>query len=207
MGLSARCRATQGRRTTDGEAHLEGDRLTFRGGFRITVPFDSITAVRVQTGTLILECPNGRLALRIGAGAEKWAEKIRNPRSRIDKLGIKTGAKVTVLGLEDPKFEKDLRDRTSDISRRMRKDTESVFLGAQRTGDLARMSRCRANLAQDGALWVVYPKGRGRQDITRADVIKAGRMAGLVDVKIVKFSESHTALKFVIPLAKRLNKS
>ncbi len=87
----------------------------------------------------------------------------------------------------------------------MRKDTESVFLGAQRTGDLARMSRCRANLAQDGALWVVYPKGR--QDITRADVMKTGKMAGLVDVKIVKFSESHTALKFVIPLAKRLNKS
>ena len=115
---------------------------------------------------LILECPDGRLALRIGPGAEKWAEKIRNPR--------------------------------------IRKDTESVFLGAQRTGDLARMDRCRTNLAQDGALWVVYPKGR--QDITRGDVMKAGKMAGLVDVKIVKFSESHTALKFVIPLAKRLNK-
>lgn len=37
--------------------------------------------------------------------------------------------------------------------------------------------------------------------------MKAGKMAGLVDVEIVKFSESHTALKFVIPLAKRLNKS
>ena len=159
----------------------------------------------MNTGTLILECSGGRLALRIGAGAEKWAEKIRNPRSRIDKLGIKPGAKVTVLGLEGPKFEKDLRDRTSDISRRIRKDSESVFLGAQRIGDLARMNRCRANLAQHGALWVVYPKGR--QDITRAEVMKAGKMAGLVDVEIVKFSESHTALKFVIPLAKRLNKS
>ncbi len=62
---------------------------------------------RATRGTLILECPDGRLALRIGAGAEKWAEKIRNPRSRVDKLGIKTGAKVTVLGLEDPKFEKE----------------------------------------------------------------------------------------------------
>ena len=205
MGLSARCRATQGRRTTNAEAHLESDRITFRGDFRITVPFESITGVRVKTGTLILECPDGRLALGIGPGAERWAEKIRNPRSRIEKLGIKPGAKVTVLGLEDPKFEKDLEGRTSDISRRMRKDTETVFLGAQRAGDLARMDRCRANLTQDGALWVVYPKGR--HDIARADVMKAGKTAGLVDVKIVKFSESHTALKFVIPLAKRLNKS
>ncbi len=205
MGLSARCRATQGRRTTNAEAHLESDRITFRGDFRITVPFESIAGVRVKAGTLILECPDGRLALGIGPAAERWAEKIRNPRPRIDKLGIKPGAKVTVFGLEDPKFEEDLRGKTSNISRRMRKDTESVFLGAQRTADLARMDRCRANLAQDGALWVVYPKGR--QDITRAVVMKAGKMAGLVDIKIVKFSESHTALKFVIPLAKRHNKS
>lgn len=53
----------------------------------------------------------------------------------------------------------------------------------------------------------IWPKTEGRQDITRADVLKTGKMAGLVDVKIVKFSASHTALKFVIPLAKRLNKS
>jgi len=35
------------------------------------------------------------------------------------------------------------------------------------------------------------------------DVITAGRKAGLKDVKVVGFSPSHTALKFVIPLSKR----
>jgi hypothetical protein len=31
----------------------------------------------------------------------------------------------------------------------------------------------------------------------------AGRAAGLVDTKVVRFSETHTAEKFVIPRAKR----
>ncbi len=31
----------------------------------------------------------------------------------------------------------------------------------------------------------------------------AGKRAGLVDVKVVSFSDTHTAEKFVIPVAKR----
>jgi hypothetical protein len=31
----------------------------------------------------------------------------------------------------------------------------------------------------------------------------AGKAAGLVDVKVVSFSETHTAEKFVVPVAKR----
>jgi hypothetical protein len=51
------------------------------------------------------------------------------------------------------------------------------------------------------ALWVVYPKGK--KDITEIDVISAGRKAGLKDVKVVGFSATHTALKFVLPIEKR----
>ena len=50
-------------------------------------------------------------------------------------------------------------------------------------------------------LWIVYPKGR--KEITERQVLDAGRAAGLVDVKVVSFSASHTALKFVRPKAKR----
>jgi hypothetical protein len=39
--------------------------------------------------------------------------------------------------------------------------------------------------------------------ITEGDVMAAGKAAGLVDVKVVRFSETHTAEKFVIPVALR----
>ena len=51
------------------------------------------------------------------------------------------------------------------------------------------------------ALWIVYPKGQ--KHITENDVLAAGRKVGLKDVKVVGFSATHTALKFVIPLDKR----
>jgi len=51
------------------------------------------------------------------------------------------------------------------------------------------------------ALWIVYPKGP--KDITENDVLAAGRKAGLKDVKVAGFSPTHTALKFVIPAARR----
>jgi len=50
-------------------------------------------------------------------------------------------------------------------------------------------------------LWIVYPKGQ--QHITEGDVLSAGRKAGLTDIKVVSFSRTHTALKFVIPVNKR----
>ncbi len=53
----------------------------------------------------------------------------------------------------------------------------------------------------DGAIWIVRPKGR--KEITEAETMAAGKRAGLVDVKVVSFSDVHTAEKFVIPVAKR----
>jgi hypothetical protein len=39
--------------------------------------------------------------------------------------------------------------------------------------------------------------------LKETDVIAAARDAGLVDIKVVKFSETHSALKLVIPLSRR----
>ena len=204
MGLETRCHARFGRRVSEGKAHLETDRLTFRGDFRVTVPFKSLSGVRVSGERLHVKGPDGTLTLDIGTAAPKWAERIQNPRSRIDKLGVNPDVKVSVIGLTDEGFERQLREKTWNISRRLRKETVMVFLGVNRIGDLNRLDRCRRALVSDGAVWVIYPKGHN--DITQSAVMGAGKRAGLVDIKVVGFSETHTALKFVIPVAKRTKK-
>ena len=50
-------------------------------------------------------------------------------------------------------------------------------------------------------LWTLRPKGS--PDLKESEMMQAGQDAGLVDVKVVSFSEALTAEKFVIPLAKR----
>jgi hypothetical protein len=59
----------------------------------------------------------------------------------------------------------------------------------------------RKSIAKTGAIWVAYPKGC--QEIRELDVITAGKSAGLTDNKVCSFSPTHTALRFVIPLANR----
>lgn len=49
----------------------------------------------------------------------------------------------------------------------------------------------------------VLPHPPAHKHITENDVLAAGRGASLVDVKVVRFSNTHTALKFVVPVAKR----
>ena len=56
-------------------------------------------------------------------------------------------------------------------------------------------------MKRTGAIWVVYP--RGRKDLRETDVIRAGLDAGFVDNKIARFSDTHTAMRLVIPVARR----
>jgi hypothetical protein len=127
--------------------------------------------------------------------------EIRNPRSLIDKLGVKPEHCVIVLGVKDPQFLADLAARAASIATRVAGRADIVFLAAETLPALARLTRLRASIQPHGMIWTVTPKGRG--GLKDTDVIAAGRAAGLVDVKVASFSATHTATKFVIPKAKR----
>jgi len=106
------------------------------------------------------------------------------------------------LGVEDVQFLKDLAARVSDFAREnATTGTDIIFAAAENTKALARLKSFAAAIAKNGAIWVVYPKGQ--KHIREVDVIAAGKSAGLTDNNVCKFSETHTALRFVIPLARR----
>jgi hypothetical protein len=122
-------------------------------------------------------------------------------RSLIEKLGVKPGSRVSLLGVADDDFVADLERAGADVSRRRRRASDLVFLAIARTEDLDRLGELEHYLDRAGAAWAVYP--RGRKDLREVDVIRAGVAVGLVDNKVVRFSETHTALRFVIPLSRR----
>jgi hypothetical protein len=67
--------------------------------------------------------------------------------------------------------------------------------------DLARLDALREQIKPEGGIWVVWPKGR--KEFREDDVRAAGPSMGLVDIKVVAFSETLSALKMVIPLKLR----
>lgn len=201
MGLEADCTATFGGQQSKGRAYLETDALIFRGAFRLAIPFTGMSAVRVRDGRLTVQFSGGAATFTLGVGAQKWAEKILHPKSLLDKLGVKPGDKVAVVGIKDVDFLDKLRARTA-VGGRVTTDHDAIFMQADRRSVLSRLDTLRRALAPAGGLWLVAPKGV--QEITEADVLSGGRKAGLVDVKVVRFSPTHTAHKFVIPKKRRL---
>ncbi|MEA2462947.1 MAG: hypothetical protein QOJ98_694, partial [Acidobacteriota bacterium] len=71
-----------------GDALLETSELLFRGERRLAIAFNLIESVEAKEGTLRVQFTGGLAELELGVEAAKWAEKIRNPKSVIQKLGV-----------------------------------------------------------------------------------------------------------------------
>jgi hypothetical protein len=123
-------------------------------------------------------------------------------RSLLDKLGVKPDQRVSVIGISDSAFCAELAAVVSGAAiEKPQSESDLIFLGAEDAKNLVPLNALESSIKRNGAIWVVYPKGQ--KHIRDVDVIAAGKAAGLVDNKVCRFSETHTALRFVIPLARR----
>ena len=195
MGLEATCAATLDGERARGKALLETTEVVFRGAARCVVTLDAARAsARVSGGWLKL----GALELELGpVQAARWLQRIKNPKSVLEKLGVKAGQVATVLG--DDAFARELEGRGLTLSDH---GADVVFLFVHSAADLKRITALRKRLRNDASLWLIRPKGQ-HAGVTEMQTMTAGRAAGLVDVKVVSFSDALSALKYVVPVAKR----
>lgn len=203
MGYDATCTLRIDGTTAKGTAWLEHKDLVFRGPKRLSIPLSSITSAEAADGVLSVRFEERVAEFVIGDSAPKWAARITNPPSRLDKLGLKPGMSVLVIGPLDEAFASEVEARGARLSRRASKGVahDAIFYRADDRGALGRLRELKSALNPNGAVWVVRPKGT--KTITEAETMTAGKRAGLVDVKVVSFSDTLTAEKFVIPVAKR----
>jgi hypothetical protein len=203
MGAETMCTARFNGKTAAGTVRLESEVLQFRGGeLKLSIPFAQASNITVRGGTLCVTFGGGAASFDLGPAAAKWAGKIRHPPSRLDKLGVKAASRVSAVGVADRAFLKELERAAAFLSiGRTATQSDLIFFGVSHERELARLERLKTALEPNGALWTIRPKGR--PEISEASVMAAGKAAGLVDVKVVRFSETHTAEKFVIPVSAR----
>jgi hypothetical protein len=194
------------KRRIEGEALLETAEIIFRpvdGSKRLKFTFaDIVKSVKAVDGELRFHTEEGPAVLELGPAAEKWAEKILHPKSRAEKLGVKNAMRVSLVGKFDDTFERELSAATNNVAKgKIAADSELIFVAVESSKGLSDVAKIAKSVKGAAGLWIVYPKGK--KEITEIDVIGAGRKTGLKDVKVVGFSPTHTALKFVLPLEKR----
>jgi hypothetical protein len=201
MGMEVTCKADYRKKTIEVKAWLEGDHVLVRGSgeVKLKIAFADLRKVTTSEGQLTLEFEGGGpLTLHLGEpAADKWAQKIMHPPTRLDKLGIKPGSKVFLDGLFEEQFTRETAALLASA-----KQSDLLFLAAEDASGLKRIASIAKQLQPKAALWVVYPKGKSAP-VKQEEVFASAHAAGLVDSKVCGFSATHTALKFVIPVAKR----
>jgi hypothetical protein len=115
-------------------------------------------------------------------------------KSRMDKIGVKGGMRVAVMGVNDPTLSAELAEKgalpVTELS-----NLDLLFYAADSAEDLARIDALAPMLAEKGALWIVSVKGKPAT-VQHADVIGAAKAHGLIDNKVVAFSPTQTSLRF-----------
>jgi hypothetical protein len=122
--------------------------------------------------------------------------------SLIDKLGVKAGQVVSVLGVDDPTLWEELRGRTSAITvGSAAKDSDWIFVAVESVDDLAKLRTLKASIKKTGSIWAIWKKGR--KELTETHIRDTALGAGLVDVKVARVSDTLSGLKLMIPKDQR----
>jgi hypothetical protein len=121
----------------------------------------------------------------------------------LDKLGIRPGMRVALVDVDDADIRAQIAARTTDLTDGWPEpDTDVVLFGADTWEGLAPLRELAALIRPNGAIWVVSRKGKTRT-LRDVEVIEAAKVARLVDNKVCSFSATHTAIRLVIPVARR----
>ena len=185
--------------------HLDGKELTLRDGLKLTIPLKDVRKAEANDGELTVAWAKEKIVLKVGDKAARLADKILHPPSLLDKLGIKAGHVVSLVGLEDGAFVCELKQRTETVFEdAIEPNSDVILYRAVAKADLKRLKTLQKSLKRDGAIWVIRTKApKDAKAATEMDVITSIRASGLVDVKICAFSDELTAMKAVIPKTNR----
>lgn len=208
MGYETKCRTrvsdAAGVREADATVLLETDDLIVRGEARVKIPRRSIQDVRTRGDKLTVTSPLATVVMTLGPdAAAKWAKKIQEPpKQLIDKLDVKPTSKVWLFGIDDDVLISQVTGRASKTTTGSSSSAcDVIFVGVENEKQLDRIDRAAKAVNEDGAIWVVHPKGV--HGVADTIVFERAEALGLTYTKVARVSETHTAEKLVRPVASR----
>ena len=128
-------------------------------------------------------------------------------RRLVDKLGIKNGHRVTIVGAP-PGYEKTLGTLPpqAQLGKDLREERDFInFFSKSRRELEQKFTLLKSLLAPCGMLWISWPKHSSgvATDLDENVVREIGLSHGLVDVKVCAVDDTWSGLKFVYRLKDR----
>lgn len=128
-------------------------------------------------------------------------------RALVDKLGIKPGLSILILNAPDNYADTlgPLPDGVRVLTRLSGTLDFIHFFTKSRNDYEQQLPTLKAHLAQNGMLWISWPKGASKvpTDMNENIVRDYALANGLVDIKVAAIDEVWSGLKLVIPVTMR----
>jgi hypothetical protein len=200
MGREARIEYAAGRQRAQVKAHLDSFALELSGEKKLKLPLGDVKTAVADGELLKIDAGGTRFTLKLGAkDAASWAKKILNPPTLADKLGVKAGISVALVGERVAEIDAAVKAAAKvthaaslTAAGRLAADIAVVTL-APATAEKQITAAAKA-IGPKTALWFVYRKGTKPNG---DDIIGLARAAGLKDTKVARVSETHAALRFI----------
>jgi hypothetical protein len=135
-------------------------------------------------------------------------EKDYSHRDITDKLGVKPGQAIKVVGRGDPDLLERVREK---IGRGFIRTglADMVLYWPKSAGEITpTLAELRQAIVENGGIWVMTAKrgqrsASGMEYLNQTDLIPLGVAAGLVDNKTCSVSDAESGMRFVIRIKDR----
>jgi DUF3052 family protein len=131
-------------------------------------------------------------------------EKDYSHRSVLDKLGVRPGDAVALVGPAEAGLRAQVLDRVGRDLAAEDEPADVVLVWADATTDAVEtLSAWKQRIEPSGGIWLLTPKRSQPGYVDQTELIEAGKLAGVVDNKICSVSDTTSAMRFVIRKADR----
>jgi hypothetical protein len=176
VGLESRAKAKLGARRVlqDGTLFLEGQEIFFRPDVpegqrvkRLRIPVAETTRLEAAGKELVVEHRGETMRFAIDH-PERWVAKIRTPKSRVDKLGIRAGTVVFVQNVTDGALDDELSATLAVKKKSLSAEVDVVLLGAESEADLSGLEQIVAATKDAISIWVLWTKASALEAAAKA---------------------------------------
>lgn len=194
MGLEIKTRARHKQNKALGKLHLDSRSISFSSPkLKWSVELGETVKATAVDGWLVVQAGRDKAEFEIGAAANKWVDKILNPPSRLEKLGVKRRMKFWMDGEFSVDFMVELTHCEAVRVKKL-KDCQLAFLRLTHRDGLGKLIAVAQQLPFKINIWVVWPKGVA--EITQADVMQTAASSGMGPSKTASFDDRHSSLRF-----------
>ncbi len=193
MGLEAKTTAVKGQVSATGRLHVDSKQIAFTSkDLKWSLDLGPAVKTKSTNGQLVVWKGQDKITFDVEK-VDRWIDKIMNPPSLLEKLGVKPEMKCWLSSGFSRTFRQQLKDGAASITRKIENcDLAFLFLNDREQFGLM-METCE-QLPEKINIWVVYPKGV--QQITQGDVMSQMKKIGFGPGKTAAFDDQLSSMRY-----------